>query len=229
MAADPSMETDLTVIDEWPGGIGWLAYPEEDMQRAGHAFVVDGDVWLVDPVDAAGLDDRLGELGTVAGVVVCIARHERDAVALARHHDVPVYLPEPVADSLSLPVQTRTVADSLPGTGYEVLSIVDNPVVGWQEAALFDREDGTLYVPESLGTSVFFCTGTERLGVHPVLRPVPPRRALGGLSPERLLVGHAEGVMDDAEATLQDALSGARRRLPSLYLQNLRLFIDALR
>jgi hypothetical protein len=43
--------TDLQEIDRWEHGVGWLAYPGEQMQRASHAIEVDGEVWIVDPVE----------------------------------------------------------------------------------------------------------------------------------------------------------------------------------
>jgi hypothetical protein len=94
---------DLTVIDRHEAGVGWIAYPDETMQRASHAVERDGDVWLIDPVDAEGLDDLLAEYGDVAGVIVLLDRHKRDAADIARRHDVPIYLPaalEPVESEL---------------------------------------------------------------------------------------------------------------------------------
>ena len=48
----------LHEIDRFDGGVGWIAYPEETMERASHALAVhdeEGDadeVWVIDPVDA---------------------------------------------------------------------------------------------------------------------------------------------------------------------------------
>src|SRR5699024_3715660 len=75
--------TDLVTIDRFDGGVGWLAHPDERMQRASHALSTDDGVWLVDPVDADGLDDLLAEEGDVAGVVILLDRHKRDAARLA--------------------------------------------------------------------------------------------------------------------------------------------------
>ncbi|MFB6081509.1 MAG: hypothetical protein ABEJ67_01680, partial [Halanaeroarchaeum sp.] len=74
-AADPR------VVDEWDAGVGWQAHPEETMQRTSHALAVDGDVWVIDPVDAEGVDDLVSDLGDVVGVVVLLDRHQRDADA----------------------------------------------------------------------------------------------------------------------------------------------------
>lgn len=208
--------TDFHEIDRFDGGVGWIAYPEERMQRASHALVVNGDVWLVDPVDAEGLDDFFAEFGEVAGVVTLLDRHERDAARLARRHDVPVHVPvwmENVARGLSVPVEP--LRTELADTGYRVRRLLDTPF--WKEAAL-SNDDGTLVVPEAVGTVAYYTAGEERLGVHPMLRLLPPRR-LQGLAPERVLVGHGAGVMSSASAALEDALRGSRRRAPQLYAE----------
>ncbi|MFB6080805.1 MAG: hypothetical protein ABEJ81_07400 [Haloferacaceae archaeon] len=212
---------DLTVIDRWEAGVGWIAHPEEGMQRASHALATDEGVWVVDPVDAPGVDDLLADLGEVTGVVVCLDRHERDAATVARRHGVPVVLPawmRGVAADLDAP--TERFGDRLGETDYRALTVRDSSVPPWQEVALID--DGTLYVPEAVGTASFFRAPGERVGVHPMLRPFPPRRVLGDLAPERLLVGHGEGILDGAASALRDALAGARRRAPAAYAGALR-------
>jgi hypothetical protein len=207
----------LHEIDRWDGGVGWIAYPDERMERASHALRAGEDVWVVDPVDAPGVDDLLSDLGTVAGVAVCLDRHRRDAAAIATRHDVPVFVPEwmdGVAAAVDAPVER--FGSELGDSGYRVRRVRDTAVPPWHEAALYGPDD-TLLVPEAVGTASYFLAGEERLGVHPMLRPVPPRRALGDLSPDRVLVGHGEGVFEDATAALRDALDGARRRLPAAY------------
>ena len=89
----------------------------------------------------------------------------------------------------------------------------------WREVALYEENEGTLVVPEAFGTIDPFCASGERLGVHPALRLVPPRTALGGLRPERVLVGHGTGISEDAPSAFRDALDGARPRAPGLYLR----------
>ncbi|PSP82831.1 hypothetical protein BRC83_08445 [Halobacteriales archaeon QS_1_68_17] len=210
-------------IDRWEGGFGWIAHPEEDMRRASHALLDAGDVWVVDPVDAAGLDGLLAEEGEVAGVVVLLDRHKRDAAEVARRHDVSVHVPSwmnGVADALDAPVEYLHA--ELGDTGYELHRLVDNAF--WQEAALYHGGDGTLVVPESLGTAPFFLAGEERLGVHPVLRISPPG-VLRQFAPERILVGHGHGVRDRTTEALRDALDGSRRRMPGLYAQTLRRLV----
>jgi hypothetical protein len=214
-----SGETDLTAIDRYDDGVGWLAYPEETMQRSSHAVVSGDDMWVIDPVDAAGVDDLLAAYGEVAGVVVLLDRHKRDSAAVANRHDVPVYVPawmSGVAEKLDAPVERVQE-----GVGDFVLErVVDNPF--WQEAALFDGE--TLVVPEALGTVSYFRAPGESLGVHPMLRAVPPR-SLTEYAADRLLVGHGEGVVDDVRPTVRDAVDGARRRMVSLYVDNVKGFI----
>ncbi|HET7323218.1 MAG TPA: hypothetical protein VFJ06_02675 [Halococcus sp.] len=202
-------------IDRFDGGIGWIAHPEEILQRASHALETDDGVWLIDPLDAEGIDDRITELGTVAGVVVLSNHHRRDGAAIANRHDVPVYLPramQGVAETLDAPVEHFEGELA----GYELLTV--NFVSGWQEFALYDGE--TLIVSESVGTAPHFLTDSERLGVITLLRPLPPRATLGGLDPERILLGHGEGVFEDAAAALTDALSGSRRRFPRALIEN---------
>jgi hypothetical protein len=43
---------DWREIDRYDRGIGWIAYPEETMQRASHVLASDGGAWVVDFVDA---------------------------------------------------------------------------------------------------------------------------------------------------------------------------------
>ena len=54
----------------------------------------------------------------------------------------------------------------------------------------------------------------ERLGVSPLLRLTPPRRLLA-VEPDHVLVGHGEGIHEDAAAALREAVTLARRRTPS--------------
>jgi hypothetical protein len=210
-------------IDRWDHGVGWLAHPEEEMQRASHALEADGEVWVVDPVDAVGIDELFAEFGDVAGVVLLLDRHTRDADEIANRHGVSVHVPRwmsGVAEEVDAPVEPLHA--QLGDTEYGVHQVVDLPF--WQEAALYGEETGTLVVPEALGTAGFFLSGTERLGVHPMLRLFPPKK-LGRLSPERILVGHGEGVLDDATDALVDALGGSRSRAPSLYAKTAREFL----
>lgn len=223
-APPAEFEGDYREIDRWEGGVGWMAQPEETLQRASHALAGEDGVWVVDPVDCPGLDELLAEFGEVAGVVVGLDRHERDAAAVANRHGVSVHLPRPlagVASDLDAPVEI--VDDGLGGTGYRTITVVDNPL--WSEVAFHDASSGTLLVPEAVGTAPHYVVEGERLGVHPALRLRPPRHALSGLDPERILVGHGSGVAVHATRALGDALRDARRNAPRLYVKALRSFL----
>jgi hypothetical protein len=215
--------TEWREIDRWDGGVGWIAHPDEAMQRASHALVDGDDVWVVDPVDAAGLDDFLEDLGTVAGVIVLLDRHTRDAAALARRYDVPVGVPAGMYDAeQTLDAPTEPLSGLLEGSGYGVHTLVDNAL--WRESALSDEASETLVVAESVGTTALFRTHDERLGVHPARRLFPPTD-LRRFGPERILVGHGEGIFEDATGALRDAVAGARRRAPRLYAETVREFL----
>ena len=243
---DRSEPTGYREIDRWGDGVGWLAHPRERGRRASHAVrgyggdgpTSSGDrqrsgdgVWLFDPLDAPGVDELIADLGAVAGVAVCSNWHARGAGALARRHDVAVHLPAwmtRVADRVDAPVERYE--GSLGGSGFRIRAC--RPLPGWREAIAYREADGTLYVPESLGTAPAYTVGDERLGCSPIRRPAPPRRQLGDLEPERVLVGHGTGVFDDAADALADALGGARRRLPRAVVENgdtqLRALLEAL-
>lgn len=201
-------------IDRWDGGVGWLAHPEETMQRASHLLTSGSDVWLIDPVDAPGVDELIEEFGTVAGVLVTLDRHTRDAAKLAERHDVRVYMPKWVAKGADVPGPVTIFDRKVPGTAIQVVKVLDKP--GWHEAALYNPHDGgTLYVSEAVGNNDYMTVAGERLGVHPMLRLFPPT-VLGDFEPERIIVGHGRGVPTDATGALRDALSGSRSRLPDL-------------
>jgi len=215
--------TDYEEIDRWDGGVGWIAHPNEAMLRASHALATDEGVWVIDPVDAHGIDDLLAEFGDVAGVAVLLNRHYRDADVVARRHDVPVSVPSWFGRIPDLDAPLRRFDERLPGTDYRVLKVADT--FQWEEAALYDEATGTLLVPESVGNAPYFTTPGERLGVHPMRRLFPPS-VLRGLRPERILFSHGRGVIDDATHTLEDAIRGSRRRTPKLYAENLRMLLQ---
>lgn len=216
-------DDELLVLERWDGGIGWTI-EGDPVRRTSHALAVgaadgaagDADLWLCDPVDAPGLDDLLAESGTVAGVVLQLDRHHRDSAAIARRHDVAVHLPPALAgEADDLDCETETFAGELGGTGFHQLTVVDNRF--WREAALYAPERGTLVVAEAVGGTPVHAAGDHQLGVHPVLRLFPPRRALGDLRPERVLVGHGTGVLDGGGEALQGALARSRRAAPRVY------------
>jgi hypothetical protein len=224
---DRSSATEMQMIDRWDGGFGWLAHPEEEGRRASHAVRADDGVWVIDPVDAPGVDGRLEELGEVAGVAVLCSHHARDAETVANRHDVPVYVPrwmDRVTERVHAPIEEYDTA--LGDSGFEVYRF--EPLSLWQEAIAYREADGTLVVPDLLASGPGYTVGSERVGVVLSHRLFPPRGALGDLNPERILFGHGEGVFEDASEALDDALEGARKRFPrALVTQlgtNLRLF-----
>jgi len=85
------------------------------------------------------------------------------------------------------------------------------PLPGWRETVAYRPADGTLYVPDLVGTAPLYTVGDERLGVYLFRRPTPPRDLFSGLAPERILVGHGAGVFDDAG--LDDPTSALSRAL----------------
>lgn len=207
---------DVREIDRFDRGVGWLAHPREIMERASHALATDGGVYLVDPVDGGGVDDLVEEIGEVAGVVLLSNHHTRDGQVLARRHEVPVFLPDGMAVGDQIAGSVERFDTRLPGTDYDLIPVSASST--WQEFALFDG--ATLVVADSLGSADYFLVGDERLGVILLRRLTPPRAALGGLDPDRILVGHGEGVFRDAPAALADALAHSRSRFPRALVEN---------
>jgi len=231
----------LLVVDTFDGGFGWQAHSGEALERTSHALHTDDGLWLLDPVDTPDLDAELAArspgadgTATVAGVAVCAGWHARDAAAVAARHDVPVTVPtrmdRPLAHldapadgadtggTAAVDVAVQRVDDHLPGTTVALHRV--SPMGAWTEAVCWRERDRTLYVPESLGTADPFLVGDERLGVIFYARPFPPRGALSGFAPDRVLVGHGTGVFDDAAGALADALDGSRTRFPRAVLEN---------
>ncbi|PSQ20739.1 hypothetical protein BRD04_07595 [Halobacteriales archaeon QS_9_67_17] len=221
MSMKGSGQTEPRAVD-WDGGVSWIAYPEEKMQRAAHALATDAGVVLVDPVDAA-VEELYADLGEVAGVCILLDRHERDVVTFADRHDVPVHAPAWMDGVPSDPGRSaEPLGDLLADTNYAIEKVQNSSI--WQEAALVNEASGTLLVPEALGTAEYFRAGDERLGVHPMLRFTPPTR-LREFDVERVLAGHGVGVMDDGAAAVRDAVENSRRRAPAAYLGALKGFL----
>ena len=167
------------------------------MQRASHALLDDGGVWLIDPVDAEGLDERLAELGPVRGVIQLLDRHPRDGAALAARHRVPLH---------ALP------HEGVPGAPFTTIVLADRR--WWREVALWWPERRALVVAEAVGTAPYFLVPGRRIGLHPVMRLAPPRK-LGALEPEHLLPGHGTPVSGpDVADELRWAIAHSRRDLP---------------
>jgi hypothetical protein len=176
------------------GSFGWME--EARMRRTGHALGADGRVWLVDPFEADGIEERLRALGEPAGVIQLLDRHSRDCAAFASRLGIPLHVaPRAAADApfVFLPVLSRRY---------------------WREVALWWPERRVLACADALGTIPFFRAGAEPIGVHPFLRLLPPR-GLAGLDPLHVLVGHGAGRHgESAAAEVDDAIRRARRRIP---------------
>jgi len=200
------------VTAEWDGGVSWIAHPDEDGKRASHALRTDEGVWLLDPLDAPGVDDVVAPLGEVAGVAVLSCWHARDAGTLARRHDVAVHAPEwmgRLGERIEAPIERYGLA---PGdAGFRTLPC--RPFPGWEEVFLYHEPTETLAVPDSLGTTALHLLGDERLGLASLRRLQPPRQLLG-LDPDRILVGHGDSVTERAGDALTSAIDGARRTAP---------------
>ena len=184
--------------DETDWGFGWIAVGR--MKRTSHALLAGGRVWIVDPVDADGVDERIRALGEPGGVIQLLDRHSRDCAAFAARFGVAHHL---------LPLGL------LDGVPFEFLLVRKGRF--WKETALWRDEQRVLCVADALGTVPFFCARGEALGLHPLLRLIPPRKRLGGVSPRHVLCGHGEGVHgDQAESAFREALTTARRRIPGM-------------
>jgi hypothetical protein len=181
--------------DEFDGGFGWLV-EDERIQRCSHSLVTDGRVWVIDPVDGEGIEERIRAAGAPAGVLQLLDRHNRDCRVLADRLGVPLHV--------------------LPGeeiAPFEFLRVID--ARSWKEVALWWPERRVLVVAEAVGSGPFAARG-ERLGVHPMLRLTPPKRQLGALEPDVVLCGHGVGVLADAAPSLHEALRTSRRGIPRL-------------
>ena len=185
-------------------GFGWIY--DERLARCSHALAADGGVWLVDPLAAAELEQRIAALGEPRGVIQLLDRHDRDCAELARRLGVPHHL---------VPLT------GVPGSPFQALPIADSRL--WREAALWWPERRALVLGDALGSAPYYgLAAGERLAVHPLLRVRPPR-ALARLEPEHVLCGHGEGVHGpEAADSVRAAIATARRGLPGAWLRGLR-------
>lgn len=179
------------ISNEFEQGFTWVV--EEQMARASHALVADGQVWLVDPVAWEPALERAAALGRPAGVVQLLDRHSRDSAAVARRFGVPL---------------TR-LPEALVGAPFQPHRLIDRR--WWREVVLWWPEQKLLVVPEAVGTAKYFGLGRP-LGVHPMLRLTPPY-SLRAYEPDHLLVGHGPSLHTAAAASLEVALHHARSDL----------------
>lgn len=191
----------IATCDETSFGFGWIASEPALLERASHALRADGRVWLVDPVDGEGGEERVRALGEPAAVIQLVDRHARDCAALAARLGVPHH---------------RLPFDGVSDAPFEVLRVLDVP--GWREAALWWPEEDALVCTEALGTATYFRGPGEALALHPFLRPYQPRALRDmarGLTPRHVLVGHGEGLHGDgAGPALREAVLRGRHNAP---------------
>ena len=195
----------MEAVDEFHAGFGWIV--DEFMERCSHALVAGAQVWVVDPVDGEGVEQRIRAAGTPAGVIQLLDRHRRDCASLASrlgvaHHVVPL---EGVGPFEFLPIHMSR---------------------GWREVALWWPEEHVLVCADALGTARYFRARGERLAVHPLLRAFPPRRELANVSPGRILCGHGEGIAVEADSAMREALRTARRRIPAQLASSVRAWLS---
>jgi hypothetical protein len=184
----------ISWVDELEHGFGWTE--SERMRRTSHALAADGRVWLTDPIEGDGVEERVRALGEPAGVIQLLDRHNRDGAALAERLGVPLHV----------------VPASLPQTPFQFLPVLRGR--WWKEVALWWPERRILVCADALGTIPFFRAGDEPAGLHPFFRLKRPR-ALEGLGVEHLLVGHGEGLHGEtAAAAVEHALRTGRLRFP---------------
>jgi hypothetical protein len=190
----------MTEIHEHALGLSWVM--DDAMQRAAHALVDDdGKVWLVDPVDDPQALERAAALGAPAGVLQLLDRHNRDC--------------EPIAARLGVP--HLRVPDAAPETPFVVHRVVRTRF--WREVALWWPARRALVVAEAVGTAPAFAVGDGPVGVHPMLRLLPPN-GLKGLGPEHLLVGHGAPLHGpEVGAQVDHAIARSRHDAPKLLLK----------
>jgi hypothetical protein len=185
--------------DLGPDGFSWIV--AESMTRTSHALAAAGKVWLIDPVDWSDAIDRALALGEPAGVLQLLDRHNRDCAALAERLDVPLLV----------------APDEVPGSPFECIAVKRRK--RWRETALWWPDSRTLVVAEAVGTNAFYTGGKSPVGVHLLLRMTPPK-VLAAYEPDRLLVGHGEGVHGPAAAAgLRHALEHSRGELPGVLVR----------
>jgi hypothetical protein len=197
------MTMKIAALSEFAYGVTWEI--EESARRTSHAVLADGRVWLIDPVDEPEAMERVAALGEPAAVLQLIDRHNRDCAAIAARLGVP---------HLSVP-------DAVPDSPFRAIRVLR--MRRWRETALWWAEKELLVVAETIGTAEVFTTGHGAVGMHPILRPLPPG-ALRGIAPEHLLVGHGPPVHGAAAREgVEWAYAHARRDLARLPLTFARL------
>ncbi|HEU4976008.1 MAG TPA: hypothetical protein VFT50_13020 [Baekduia sp.] len=187
-------------VQEHTLGLTWVM--DDPMRRACHALIDDDErLWLVDPVDDGHAVEHAVALGRPAAVLQLLDRHNRDCAAVAARLGVP---------HLKVP-------DAVPGSPFVLQRLIRNRL--WNEVALLWPERRALVVAEALGTAPGFAVGDGPVGMHPMLRLLPPR-GLRGDNLRHLLVGHGRPLHGrEVPGAIDGAVANARRDLPRLLRQ----------
>jgi hypothetical protein len=192
----------IEFCDEFEGSVGWTPVVEDIRRRTSHAVASAGRVWIVDPLDGEGVDERIRGLAEPAGVVQLLDRHTRDCRAFAERFRIPHHV---------------TPFGGVAGAPFDVVRVLDLP--RWREVALWFPAERVLVCADAVGSASYFRSKGEPVGVHPLLRFWPPK-ALARFEPRQLLLGHGEGLAgDEAAPALRAAIHTARRRIPSWLAQ----------
>jgi hypothetical protein len=191
--------TAVTFCDELDFAFGWI-HPEPGwMERAGHAVLSGGGVWVIDPPDGDGVEERIRALGEPAGVVKLLDRHPRDCSAFAERLGVPLY---------DVPM------DPISGAPFEVVRVLRWP--GWKECALWFPAERTLVCADVLANAPGYSAPSEDVGVHPFLRLRPPG-VVRRFDPLHLLLGHGPGLHgEDTAERIDRAMRHPWTRTPEL-------------
>ena len=182
-------------LQRHPVGLTWTE--PGFMARTAHALCGDGRVWLIDPFEDEPALEAVAALGVPAAVVQLLDRHNRDC--------------EPIAARLGVPL--LRLPDRLPDAPFEVVPVLSR--WGWNEVALWWKQEQALIVAEAIGTTPAFALGRPA-GVHPMLRLTPPRSQFRPYEPSMLLVGHGAAIESGAAEALQEALAHSRSDIPRL-------------
>lgn len=194
----------LNVIQPFEHGLTWVM--DEWMERASHALVVDGKVWLIDPVDVPEAIEQARQLGEIAGVIQLLDRHPRACASLAEHYGVPLH----------------RLPNELPGTPFQVFQVMRGRA--WNERALWWPDTGTLVVAELVGTNDYYAVGHKSpVGVHPFMRALTKKRVGDRLPVQHLLVGHGPAIHENAAESLAIAYRQRLRDIP-VFPRGLRAF-----
>ena len=158
---------------------------------------MDGRVWLVDPFEAEGLEERVRELGEPAGVIQLLDRHGRDCAALAWKLGVPHHV----------------VPRALPETPFTFLPVLVVAALAGGRALVARAADPRLRGRAGDDPVLSRRGGADRRASVPTTLPAPGAARVS--AQQHVLVGHGEGRHGpDAAAEVDDALAHARRRIP---------------